>query len=284
MNRIFGLFLVFFSVGLGYVLSHGDLRALWQPFEIIIICGAALGAFITANTPKLIWAICRRMPSLLVGSPYSKKLYMELLSMLYEIFDKWRREGMVGIETDVEEPHNSRIFSRYPRVIKEPRAINFVTDYLRIITIGNLSATELESLIDAEIDTVFEEAESSANSLNAVADSLPGFGIVAAVLGIVISMKSLAGPPELLGMHVASALVGTFLGILLSYGVVGPLSKGLEQMAKEETKFLECIKVSLLAMLQGIPPVMAVEFGRKTLYSTERPSFRELEKHIRAIK
>ncbi|MBV1885105.1 MAG: flagellar motor stator protein MotA [Gammaproteobacteria bacterium] len=281
MTWIVGVLIVLFSVCGGYMLAHGELAALWQPYELIIIGGAAVGSFISSNPVKVNQSVAARLPKLLTTSPFTKDHYMEVLALLYELFNKWRREGLVGLEEDVEAPNDSPIFNAYPRILADDRTREFITDYLRIISSGNMSAHELESLMDADIDTGYEEAELTSAAVTRVADSLPGFGIVAAVLGIVITMKSLGGPPEVLGAHVAQALVGTFLGILLAYGVVGPIGVALNHQAREESKYLECVKVSILAMLGGMPPQLAVEFGRKTLYSTERPSFSELDKHVR---
>ena len=282
MSWIIGVVIVFASVLGGYVLSHGDLIALWQPFELVIICGAALGAFISSNPMKVIKNVISKLPYLLRGSRYTKSLYMEMLALLFQLFNKWRREGLVGLEEDVEEPESSPIFNAYPHLTRDEKVMSFIIDYLRIISSGNMTAHELESLMDADIETVYEEAEMSADAVTKVADALPGFGIVAAVLGIVITMKSIGGPPEELGVHVAAALVGTFLGILMAYGFVGPIASLMGHMAREEVKYLECIKVSILAMLGGIPPQLAVEFGRKTLYTAERPTFVELEEHVKS--
>jgi chemotaxis protein MotA len=281
MTWILGGIIVIASVLGGYILSHGDLAALWQPFELVIIGGAAFGAFISSNPMKVVKSVFKRIPKLLKGSRYSKALYMDVLALLYLLFNKWRREGLVGLEQDVDDPTNSPIFNAYPQIMSDKVVMDFVTDYLRIISSGNMSAHELESLMEVDIETLHEEAELSADAVTKMSDALPGFGIVAAVLGIVITMKSLGGPPSELGLHVAAALVGTFLGILLAYGFVGPIGVALGHMAREESKCLGCIKVSILAMLGGVPPQLAVEFGRKTLYSTERPTFNELEEHVK---
>ncbi|MBL4608184.1 MAG: flagellar motor stator protein MotA, partial [Pseudomonadales bacterium] len=223
MGWLIGAIIVISSILGGYVLSHGELIALWQPFELLIIGGGALGSFISSNPFKVIRGVFGRLPYLLQGSRYTKALYMDVLALLYQLFNKWRREGLVGLEEDVDDPDTSPIFIAYPQITNDPRIMEFITDYLRIISSGNMSAHELESLMEADIETVFEEAELSSEAVTKVADALPGFGIVAAVLGIVITMKSLGGPPEELGVHVAAALVGTFLGILLAYGFVGPI-------------------------------------------------------------
>ncbi len=281
MLKLLGFIIVIASVLGGYVLSHGELLTLWQPFELLIIGGAALGAFIVSNPVHVIKEVFKDIGRLLLGRRYGRLLYMDLLTLLYELFNKARRNGLMSIEEDVEEPKSSDIFERFPRITGESVLLEFICDYLRIIASGNLSAFELETLMDQDIETSFQEAEHPAHALSRVADALPGFGIVAAVMGIVITMKSLGGPPGELGLHVAAALVGTFLGILLAYGFVGPMSDALANNAKERIKALECAKTAILAMVNGIPPQLAVEFGRKTIYSQERPSFSELENHLR---
>lgn len=281
MIKIVGFLIVIGSVLGGYVLSHGELLTLWQPFELLIIGGAALGAFVVSNPWHVIKDVFKTVFRSLLGHHYGQAIYMDLLSLLYELFNKARRNGLMSIEEDVEDPKQSDIFERYPRVTDEQVLLEFICDYLRIISSGNLSAFELESLMDQDIETSLAEAEHPAHALGRVSDALPGFGIVAAVMGIVITMKSLGGPPGELGLHVAAALVGTFLGVLLAYGFVGPLSTALEHEAKQRIQALECIKTAILAMVNGIPPQLAVEFGRKTIFSSERPSFSALEDHLR---
>jgi len=281
MAIIFGYIIVCASVFGGFVLSHGEMATLWQPFELLIIGGAALGAFIVANPTHVIKGVGRAIGAAFSGKHHSQEAFMDLLALLYELFNKSRRNGLMAIEEDIEGPETSELFLRYPRILQDKTLLDFICDYLRIISTGNLSAFELESLMDQDIETSLEEAEAPAGALSQVADALPGFGIVAAVMGIVITMKSLGGPPEELGLHVAAALVGTFLGILLAYGFVSPLSVSIEHRAKESIKVFECAKTCMLATVNGIPPQLAVEFGRKTLYSNERPTFTELEEHIR---
>jgi chemotaxis protein MotA len=209
---------------------------------------------------------------------------MELMALLYEILMKVRKEGFLSIERDIEHPEASALFSKFPRVTSDHHAVQFITDYLRLMASGNLNALEIEALMESEIDTHHHEAEGPAHAVQKVADGLPAFGIVAAVMGVVHTMESLDKPPEQLGLLIAHALVGTFLGILLSYGLVAPLASMLEIQAAEATKMLQTIKVTLLASLQGYAPGLAVEFGRKVLYSTERPGFAELETHVKQKK
>lgn len=281
MLVIVGAIVVLGAVIAGYVLSHGHLAALFQPYEVLTICGAAFGAFLGSNPGHVVKRALGGIPAIMKGSPYKQATYLELLSLMFDIFTKARKEGMMAIENDVEEPEESEIFQKYPAVLKNHHAVEFITDYLRLVVGGNMNPMELENLMDIELETHHHEAENASNAINAVADALPGFGIVAAVLGIVITMGSLGGPVEEIGKHVAAALVGTFLGILLAYGFVGPWAKAMSHMNDSEAKFFECIKVCIMAQVNGYAPQIAIEFGRKSLYSTERPSFSELEEHVK---
>jgi chemotaxis protein MotA len=273
--------MVFASVFGGFALAGGHLGALLQPVELVMIGGAAFGAFVCGNSPKSLKATLGSLPGLLKGSKYTKALYMELMSLLYEILNKVRKEGLMSIERDIENPKESALFGKYPKVAGDHHLLEFMTDYLRLMVSGNMNAFEIENLMDHEIETHHHEAEVPATTIQKVADGLPAFGIVAAVMGVVHTMESVGLPPAELGILIAHALVGTFLGILLAYGVVGPLALLLEQRANESTKILQCIKVTLLATLNGYAPAIAIEFGRKVLYSTERPSFTELEGHVK---
>jgi chemotaxis protein MotA len=281
--------LIGYVIGLGcifgaFVAAGGHLGALFQPLELVMIGGAALGAFLSANPMKSLKATGAAFGPIFKASKYTKALYMELMALLYEILMKVRKEGFLSIERDIEQPDSSALFSKYPGVMADHHAVNFITDYLRLMASGNLNALELEALMDSEIETHHHEAEIPAHAIQRVADGLPAFGIVAAVMGVVHTMESLHLPPEQLGLLIAHALVGTFLGILLSYGIVAPLTSMLEVSASEATKMLQTIKVTLLASLQGYAPALAVEFGRKVLYSTERPGFAELEAHVKQKK
>ncbi len=265
-------------------MAGGHLGALLQPIELLMIGGAAAGAFFVGNSVKGIKATLRSIPLLFKGSRYSKALYMELMGLLYEILAKVRKEGLMSVESDVENPGESPIFSKYPKILADHHAVEFLTDYLRLMVSGNLNAFEIENLMDNEIETHHREGELPVHIIQKMGDGLPAFGIVAAVMGVVHTMESVGIPPAELGMLIAHALVGTFLGILLAYGFVGPLSDLLEQKLTEASKPLECIKVTLLASLNGYAPALAVEFGRKVLYSTERPTFLELEEHVKQAK
>jgi chemotaxis protein MotA len=281
---VIGFLVVAFSVFGGYALIGGHLVALWQPLEILIIGGAAVGAFLAGNSGKSVKATLRALPTTLKSSKYSKALYMELMALLYVLLTKARREGMMALESHVDDPTKSPLFADYPRLLADPALMEFLTDYLRLMISGNMSAFEIESLMDEEIDTFRHERDLPSHALHVVADGLPAFGIVAAVMGVVHALGAIDQPPAILGDLISKAMVGTFLGILLAYGFVGPLATRLERRTSEQTKILECVKITLLASLNGYPPQLAVEFGRKVLYSTVRPSFSELDEHVRQVK
>ena len=281
MNVIIGMVLVLGCVAGGFVALHGELAALYQPFELVIIGGAAFGAFVISNPVKLIKTIMTRLPTLVKGSKFKKAYYMDALALMYELLSKARKEGLMALEADVEEPDKSQIFAKFPKLMNDHHTVDFITDYLRMMVGGNMNAIELENLMDVELETHHEEAHLAPAAMQRVADALPGFGIVAAVLGIVITMAAIGGPPEELGHHVAAALVGTFLGILLAYGFAAPISTALEHLGRDESQFFRCLKTTLVASLQGYAPQVAVEFGRKAIFSGERPSFRELEEHVK---
>jgi len=284
MLVIIGYVIVLASVFGGFALAGGHLGALLQPVEVLMIVGAAFGAFVCGNSVKSVKATLGALPGLLKGSKYTKSLYMELMSLLYEILNKVRKEGLMSIERDIDNPKESALFAKYPKVASDHHLLEFMTDYLRLMVSGNMNAFEIENLMDHEIETHHHEAEEPGHIIQKIADGLPAFGIVAAVMGVVHTMASVGLPPAELGKLIANALVGTFLGILLAYGVVGPLANLLEQRAQESSKILQCIKVTLLATLNGYAPSIAIEFGRKVLYSAERPTFSELEGHVKGAR
>ena len=269
-----------------YIFHGGNIQVILTalPFEMITIFGAAFGAFMVNNQPKVLRATLKLIPTAFKGSKYTKERYLELMALLYDILQKARKEGLMAIEKDVEDPHSSEIFNKYPTVGHDHHVVEFMTDYLRMMVSGNLNAHEIESLMDSEIDTHHAEAHAPIAAIGRLSGGLPAFGIVAAVLGVVNTMGSVGQPPAVLGGMIASALVGTFLGILLAYGVVEPLGGLLEQKTEDAGKELQCIKTTLLASMQGYNPSTAIEFGRKVLFSTERPTFAELESHVRGKK
>ena len=284
MKLIFGMIVVFGSIFGGYVLAEGHLLALFQPFELLIIGGGAMGAFVIANPGKVISQVLKGVPGLFRSSKYTKQAYMDLLTLMFKLFAKARKEGLMALETDIDEPKESEIFNQFPKILSNHHVLDIIWDYLRLMVGGNMNAIELENLMDVELETHHHEVITPSGALQTVADGLPGFGIVAAVMGVVITMGYISEPPEVLGHHIAAALVGTFLGILLAYGVAAPLAKALEYRAEEESKFFECAKICILSTLNGYTPQIAVEFGRKTIYSNLRPNFLELEEHIKSQK
>jgi chemotaxis protein MotA len=281
MFVIVGYLVIVAAVFGGFAMAGGHLHSLLQPIELLMIGGAAAGAFFVGNNSKVVKATVKALPTVLKGSKFNKALYVDLLSLLFEVLSKVRKEGLMSIEGDVENPDASPIFSKYPGITSDHHVVEFMTDYLRLMVGGNLNSMEIENLMDVELETHHTEGHVAPSAVAKLADGLPAFGIVAAVMGVVHTMESVGIPPAELGKLIAAALVGTFLGILLSYGFVGPLSGLLEQKLDESSKMFQCIKVTLLASLNGYAPQVAVEFGRKVLYSTERPSFKELEDEVK---
>ena len=273
MLCVFGVY-IFHGGNIGVILTA-------LPFEMITIGGATIGAFIANNQMKVIKATIKGLGTCFKGSKYTKARYMDLLALMFDILQKARKEGLMAIEKDVEDPHNSEIFKKHGDVGHDHHVVEFLTDYLRMMVSGNLNAHEIESLMDSEIDTHHQEEHAAVAALQRIAGGLPAFGIVAAVLGVVNTMGSVGQAPAILGGMIASALVGTFLGILLAYAFAEPLAGLLEQKVEEAGKELQCIKTTLLASMQGYNPSTAIEFGRKVLYSTERPSFAELETFVK---
>jgi chemotaxis protein MotA len=284
MNLILGIIVVFSCVLGGFAVHGGQLAALWQPSELLIIGGAAVGALIIANPFRVTRRVAAGIPALLKGSAYTKAHYLELFAVMYELLMIARKEGMMGLERVIEEPDKSEVFTKRPLILNDHHALEFIQDYLRLIVSGDMDQFQLEALMDLEIETHHHVGEEPAQALGTIADSLPGFGIVAAVLGIVNTMGALGGPPQEIGIKVAAALVGTFLGILLAYGLVGPLSKAMERRVREESNFYTAIKTCIMGFLQGQPPQIAIEFGRKSTPADLRPSFKDLEAHLRGNK
>ncbi len=277
-------YVIVLAASLGTYAVHGSLAALWVPTEYIAIVGLMIGGFVASNGIKAIKATMGALPSVLKGSSYTKAYYMDVLSLMYEMLAKVRKEGLMSIEGDIENAEASPIFSKYPTFLADHHAVEFLTDYLRMMVGGNLNAFEIESLMDMEIETHHQEAHGPAHVMAKVADSVPAFGIIVAVMGVVNVMGSVGQPPAVLGKMIGGALVGTFLGILVSYGFVAPIAGQLEQKVEEGSKIYQCMKVVLLASMNGYAPQVAIEFGRKVLFSTERPSFSELEEEVKSRK
>lgn len=284
MMIFLGYVIVLASVFGGFALAGGHLAALFQPIELLMIGGAAVGAFFVGNDKKSITATLKTLPTLFKGSNYSRQLYIELLLLLYKMLSKIRTEGLMAVEADVEKPQESPLFAKYPLVLADHHILEFLTDYLRLMVSGNADPNQMENLMDNEIETHHVEGSVAVHCITKLGDGMPAFGIVAAVMGVVHTMGSIGIPPAELGILIANALVGTFLGILLGYGFVSPLASVAEQKLHESSKPLHSIKVTLIASCNGYPPALAVEFGRKVLFSTERPSFLEFDTEIRESK
>jgi chemotaxis protein MotA len=279
-----GFIIVTLSVFGGFSMAGGHLGPLYQPTEILMIVGAAVGSFVAANNGKAIKATLRTASTLKRTKKYDKEIYMQLMSLQYNLLSKMRREGVLGIEKDIENPAESALFSEYPRIADDPMIMGFITDYLRLMISGSVDPMEIDELMSHEIEAFEHEAHIPADALAKVGDGLPAFGIVAAVLGVVKALASADAGADEMGLMIAHALVGTFLGILLAYGFVNPVASRIDRQVAEAVKMLQCIRVTLLANLNGYAPQLAVEFGRKALHTAERPTFTELEEHVRAAR
>lgn len=277
MFLIIGSIVVVVCVLGGFVLEGGQLLALWQPVELIIIGGAALGGLLIATPLTVIKDLVSQMKGIF-GSGYKKQDYQDLLVMMFEIFNVARKDGLVGLENHIEHPEESEIFQRYPKFLKNHHALAFFSDTMRVIISGAVQPFDLEDLMDSDIDVHHQEASRPSDALNTVADALPGLGIVAAVLGIVLTMAAIDGPPEEIGHKVGAALVGTFLGIIGCYGFVGPMAVSMKHRLNDTHQYLICMKNALLSFNKGVAGVIAVEFARRSLYGEVRPDFLELEK------
>lgn len=273
-----GFILVTFAVAGGYLMEQGNLHILFQPAEAVIIFGAAIGGFIIATPSHIIKLVKDGLGQAFKGRMYTKNDYIELLSLLYETLQKIGKEGLREIEKDVNNPEKCALFKKYPLVFNNPLAMTFLVDILRSIISTTLSAHELESLLDNELETVYEDVMASSKSVANVADALPGLGIVAAVLGVVITMQKMSEPPEVLGHSIGAAMVGTFLGVLMCYGFVGPLAKKLEYIAEEHRNFLDVIRVVFVSFTGGAHYMIATEFGRRVIPPNLRPTFDETER------
>jgi len=285
MFLIIGAVVVLGSVLGGFMMVGGKLLALWHLNEIIVICGSAAGAYIISTPPKVMKAALGGVKGLLKGPKYKRAEYVDLLKLIYEILLKMRREGLMAVESDIDNPADSAIFQKYPKVAADHHMLDFITDCLRLMVGSNMNPHELESLLEYELETHHHEAMEPAHSVQKVADALPGFGIVAAVLGIINTMSIVgSAAPSEIGEKVASALVGTFLGILVAYGFVGPISTAMENRAHEDAKAFEVVKMALVASVRGYAPTVAIEFARKLLFSDVRPTFQDLEADLKAAK
>jgi len=280
MFAIIGIVVVFGAVVCGYLMEHGNLRVLLQPAELVIIAGAAIGTVLVANPLHILKKIAAGVLGVFKGATVTKERYLDTLKMMYTLLTKARKEGLMALESDVEEPTKSPIFTKHPNFLKDHHARDFLCDTLRMAVTGT-DPFELDQLMDLDLEVHHRDASQPVAALSTMADSLPGLGIVAAVLGVVITMGALGGPPEEIGHKVAAALVGTFLGILLCYGLVGPLAANMSKTADEEHAYLSVLLVLIVSFLKGSAPIMAVEFGRRAIPGHLRPSFQEVEKTCR---
>jgi chemotaxis protein MotA len=281
---IIGYVIVFGGVIGGFVIEGGPVSILNQPVEFLIIGGAGIGALVVGTPIKVLAALANNLKKAISGNGFSKSDYMELFAMMYEVFSIMRKSGEMALEKDVDDPGNSEVFKKYPKFTGNHAAKSMLLDSLRLVISGSANADELSHLMDEEIATHEEEARRPAGVLAKTADAFPGLGIVAAVLGVIIAMGSMDQGPEVLGHKIAVALVGTFLGILVCYGILQPLVQKMELLMVEEAKYLECIKTGILAYLHGAAPIIAVEYARRVVFSTERPSAQELEEACRGKK
>lgn len=281
MFVIIGILVVFGAVAGGYLMEHGNMRVLLQPAELLIIGGAAIGTVLVANPLHVLKDIVAGMTATFKGSPFTKDRYLTSLKMMYDLLNKARREGLMALENDVEDPEKSPMFSKNPEFLHNHHVRDFVCDTLRMAVSGS-EAFDLDQMMEMDMEVHHRCANQPISSLSTMADSLPGLGIVAAVLGVVITMQALGGPPEEIGHKVAAALVGTFLGILLCYGLVGPIAANMAKLAEEEHAYMHVLRVLIISFLKGAAPIMAVEVARRAVPSHVRPSFQELEQTCRA--
>jgi len=278
MFIIIGIVLVLGAVVGGYLMEHGHLAVLLQPAELIIIGGAGIGTVLIANPLHVVTKIVGGALGALKGSPFTKQRYLESLKLSYEMLNKARKEGLLALEADIEDPNKSQLFSKYSFFLKDHHTRDFVCDTLRMVITGGIDAFDLDQMMEGDMEVAHREAAQPISALSTMADSLPGLGIVAAVLGVVITMGALGGPPEEIGHKVAAALVGTFLGILLCYGFIGPVSQNMAKVADEEHAYHQVLRVLLLAFIKGSAPIQALEFARRAIPGRLRPSFNEMEK------
>lgn len=284
MFALIGMGIVTAAIIGGYLMEHGNLSVLFQPAEFVIIFGAAIGGFLISTPMKTVKFVISSVVRMFTRSSFAKQDYMDVLMLLNGVFYKIRQQGLVSVETDVDEPEQSPLFQNYPMVLKNRRAIALITDTIRTVMTTTIAPHELEALIDGELEAHHEELLTPSSAVNFVADCLPGLGIVAAVLGVVLTMGKISEPPEVLGHSIGAALVGTFLGVLTCYGFVGPVGKNLEHMAAEDLQFLTVIKMALLSFIGGAAPKVAVEFGRRVIPAEVKPAFTELELALRTTK
>ena len=281
MFQIIGIVVVFGAVAAGYLMERGNLKVLVQPAELVIILGAAIGTVLLANPPHILQRLLKGIAAVFASSRFDKRLYQDSLKMLYDLLNVARKAGLVAIEADIEEPSKSKIFAAYPRVMSDHHVSAFICDTMRTASIGGVDPFDIDQMMELDMETHHHEAEQPVSALATMADSLPGLGIVAAVLGVVITMGALGGPPEEIGQKVAAALVGTFLGILLCYGLMGPLASNMAKAADDEKHYYHVLRVCMASSLKGMAPILAVEMARRAIPGRVRPTFSEVENACR---
>ncbi len=284
MFVIIGIVVVLGSIITGYTMHHGNLAVLVQPTEFIIIVGAAVGSLLVANPLHLTIGVIKGALATLSGSKVKKESFIDVLKLMYELFQLAKKEGLIALEQHIENPSGSPIISKYPTFLANHHAVEFMCDTLKIVLNGGVPAHDLEDLMELDLETSHHEQSQLPAALNTVGDAFPGLGIVAAVLGVIITMGEIDQPPEVIGNSVAAALVGTFLGVLMSYGIIGPLAKNMEHMVAAEHRYMVCIKASILAFAKGAPSVVAIEYGRRAIESHDRPTFQETEEAVKSVK
>ena len=283
MSLIIGAVVVLVCTLGGYAALGGKIAVLWQPFEAVIIVGAAIGGYIIANPGTVLKRTTMALKAVFSGPKYKKDCYVELLSVLYQVLKLAKSKGMLALEQHIENPSESQLFEQFPTFHNNTTAVTFLCDHMRLMSLGSDNPIEMEDLMDEEIEVHHHENEQVAGALSTVADSMPALGIVAAVLGVIKTMGSITEPPEVLGHLIGGALVGTFLGVWLSYGFIGPIARKAQSVFESETKYLNCIKATLLAHMHGYAPAVSVEYGRKALQSEQRPTFYEVEEAVEAL-
>lgn len=281
MFVIIGVVVVIAAVIGGYLMEHGNLKVLIQPAELVTIGGAAIGTVLIANPIHILKALAGGILGVFGGSKYGKERYLETLKMMYELFSRARKDGLMALETDSDQPDKSPVFSKYPKFLKDHHALAFVCDTIRMAAGGGVEPFDMDQMMELDMDVHHHDSGQPIAALSTMADALPGLGIVAAVLGIVITMSALGGPPEEIGHKVAAALVGTFLGILLCYGFVGPIAGNMTKASEDEHAYYHVLRIAMVSFMRGTPPTIAVEFSRRAIPGHLRPSFQEAEAHIK---
>ncbi len=284
MIALVGIFVVLASVIGGFTMAGGSLPALFHISEIVVILGTAGGAVLISTPAPVLRSLVSKLPRLVQPSPFNKALYLDVLKMMFELFQVARRDGLVAIESHIEAPQKSALLQKYPKVMGHHHVVTFLCDSLRLVLVGSVPAHDLEALMDGEIDVHHEQESMPVSTVQRVGDSLPGIGIVGAVLGIVVTMGAIAGPTEQIGEKVAAALTGTFLGVFTAYGFANPISSGLEHVNTAEVRLYHVVKAGVVAFAKGFPPIVAVEFGRRAAFAESRPSFVEMEAACKTLK